>query len=84
MRWFRSWPFLYSSLPRVTPGASHTSGLQIEVYDWDANTAHDLIGTFETTLRQLADAPRGRSEHEVGSALYLPCAKRRLCRAIMR
>lgn len=39
--------------------------MQFEVYDWDANTSHDLIGVFETTLRALADAPGGRSEHEV-------------------
>lgn len=29
------------------------SPLRVEVYDFDDTTAHDLIGSFETTLRQL-------------------------------
>jgi len=29
----------------------------IEVYDWDADGGHDLIGKFKTTLRELSCAP---------------------------
>ena len=30
--------------------------LQIECFDWDKDTEHDMIGGFETTLRELAPA----------------------------
>ncbi len=37
--------------------------LQIDCYDWDKDTEHDLIGGFEVTLRELAPA----KDREVGS-----------------
>lgn len=30
--------------------------LRIDVFDWDKNTQHDLIGQVETTFAQLVDA----------------------------
>ncbi|TRY74457.1 hypothetical protein TCAL_12492 [Tigriopus californicus] len=30
--------------------------LQIEVYDWDSNGSHDIIGSFTTTLREMGSA----------------------------
>ena len=41
--------------------------LQIDCFDWDKDTEHDLIGSFETTLRELAPA----KDREVGSIISL-------------
>ena len=39
--------------------------LQIDCFDWDKDTEHDLIGSFETTLKELAPA----KDREVGSII---------------
>ena len=31
----------------------HNRALKIDIYDWDANSKHDLIGTVKTNLRDL-------------------------------
>ena len=41
--------------------------LQIECFDWDKDTEHDIIGGFETTLRELSPA----KDREVKNLLCL-------------
>ena len=38
--------------------------LQLDVYDWDSDGSHDMIGGFTTTVEELAASQHGK---EVGA-----------------
>jgi hypothetical protein len=39
--------------------------LKIDCFDWDENSAHDLIGSFTTNLRKLSAGPSQQNIYEV-------------------
>ena len=50
-------------LDRKTSTQTNTQNvlfLQLDVYDWDSDGSHDLIGGFTTTVDELAAAQHGK------------------------
>ncbi|CAG2181417.1 unnamed protein product, partial [Oppiella nova] len=48
-------------------GGDYDRNLKIDCYDWDENSAHDLIGSFVTNLRRLSAGPTQQNSYD------LPC-----------
>ncbi|XP_052230447.1 copine-3-like isoform X2 [Dreissena polymorpha] len=41
-------------------GGDKTRTVKFDVYDWDSDGSHDIIGGFTTTVQELIDAPTGK------------------------
>ncbi|CAG2109150.1 unnamed protein product, partial [Medioppia subpectinata] len=45
-------------------GGDYERNIKVDCYDWDENSAHDLIGSFTTNLRRLSAGPSQQNLYE--------------------